>query len=77
MVVHLLHFGFAHPHFFHDHAHELFRQINRQQLHWLHELAVSGLGDDLRLADHKFVAFAAHHLNQDGELQFAAAHDLE
>ena len=35
------------------------------------------LGQDLRLADHQFVAFAAHHLDQDGELQFAAAHHLE
>ena len=40
-------------------------------------LVVDALGDDLRLADHQFVAFAAHHFDQDGELQFAASHHLE
>ena len=35
------------------------------------------LGQDFRLADRQLVAFAAHHLDQDGELQFAAAHHLE
>ena len=35
------------------------------------------LGDDLRLADHELVALAPHHLNQDGELQFAAAKYFE
>ena len=33
--------------------------------------------EDLRLAHHQLVAFAAHHLDQDGELQLAAAHHLE
>ena len=32
---------------------------------------------DFRLADLQFVAFAPHHLDQNGELQFAAAHHLE
>jgi hypothetical protein len=36
-----------------------------------------GLGDDLRLAHRQLVTFAAHHFDQDGELQFAAAHHLE
>ena len=35
------------------------------------------LGDDLRLADHEFVTFAPHHLDQNGKLQFAAAQHLE
>ena len=35
------------------------------------------MSDDLGLADHQLVSFAPHHLDQDGELQFAAAHDLE
>ena len=35
------------------------------------------LRQDLRLADHQLVAFAPHHLDQDGQLQFAAAHHPE
>ena len=35
------------------------------------------LGDDLGAADHELEAFAAHHLDEDGELQLAAAEDLE
>ena len=34
-------------------------------------------GDDLRAAGHELEAFAAHHLDQNGELQLAAAEDLE
>ena len=41
------------------------------------ELAVDALGDDLGLADHHLEAFAAHHFDQDGELQFAAAQHHE
>ena len=41
-------------------------------------LTPSRLGDDdLRLADRDLVAFAAHRLDQDREMQFAAAADLE
>ena len=40
-------------------------------------LAVDDAGDDLGPADHQLVAFAAHHLDEDGELQLAAAEDLE
>jgi hypothetical protein len=46
-------------------------------LDWLHQLAIHSLGDDLRLADHEFVAFAAHHFDENRKLQFAAAHDRE
>ena len=35
------------------------------------------LGDDLRPPGHHLEAFAAHHFDQDGELQFAAAEHLE
>jgi hypothetical protein len=43
----------------------------------LHELAVDLFGDDLRAADHHLEAFAAHHFDEDGELQFAATEDFE
>ena len=35
------------------------------------------LRDDFRFADHEFVAFAAHHFDQNRKLEFAAAHDDE
>ena len=35
------------------------------------------LGDDFGARDHELEAFAAHHLDEDGELQLAAAEDLE
>ena len=43
----------------------------------LHARAVDHLGDDLRAAGHELVALAAHHLDQNGELQLAAAEHLE
>ncbi len=43
----------------------------------LHELAVDALGDDLGARDHELEAFAAHHLDEHGELELAAAEDLE
>ena len=41
------------------------------------QLAIDVSGDDLGAADHELEAFAAHHFDQDGELQFAAAENLE
>ena len=52
---------------------KFFRHVDGEMLDRFHQLAVDALGDDLGLADHEFVAFAAHHLDQDGKLQFAAA----
>ena len=60
-----------------DHADEVLRDVDGEVLDRLHELAVDDAGDDLRPADHQLVAFAAHHLDEDGELQFAAAQHLE
>jgi len=56
---------------------ELFRNVNRQVLDRLHQLAINTAGDDLRLPDHQLIAFAAHHFNKDRKLQLAAAKDLE
>ena len=39
--------------------------------------AVDGLGEHARLADGQLIAFAAHVLDEDGEVQFAAARDAE
>ena len=51
--------------------------IDHQQLQRLVQFAVDRLGQDLRLAHRQLEAFAPHHLDQDGQLQFAAAHHLE
>ena len=53
------------------------RAIDHQQFQRLVHFAVDGLGQDLRLAHHQLKSFAAHHFDQDGELQFAAAHHFE
>ena len=46
-------------------------------LNRLHQFAIHSFGDDLRFANHQLVAFTAHHLDQDRELQFAATHHDE
>ncbi len=48
-----------------------------EMLDRLHELAIDALGDDLGLANHQFVTFAAHHLDKDGELQLSASQHFE
>ena len=76
MIVHIEDFTLARAELFHHYADELFRHVHGQLLNRLHELAIHPLGDDLRLAHHEFEAFAAHHLDQDGQLQLATANDL-
>ena len=56
---------------------KFFGDVDGEMLDRFHQLAVYSLGDDLGLADHQFVAFTAHHFNQDGKLQFSAAQDFE
>src|ERR1039458_314683 len=77
VIVHLAHLGLARAELFDHHADVLLRDIDGEQFDGLHELAVDGAGDDLRLADGEFETFAAHHFDEDGKLQFAAAHHGE
>src|SRR4029077_4593937 len=77
VIVHVGDFAFARSQRFHNHADKLFRNVGREVLDRFHELAVYAFGDDFRLADHKLIAFAAHHLDENGELKFPAPHDLE
>src|ERR1041385_188818 len=77
MIVHVGDFALAGTKLFHDHANEFFWDVYREPLDWFHELAVDALGDNFRLADRKFIAFAAHHFQQNGELQFATARYFE
>src|SRR5207302_6076910 len=77
VVVHLDHLALARAQLFDDHANKIFRDINGEHLHRLHEFSVNALGDDLRLADHKLEALAPHGLDENGELKLAASHNLE
>src|SRR5437667_7961363 len=77
VVVHIHDFALARTQLLHDHADEFFGNVNREALDWLHQLAIHSFGYDLGLSDHQFVAFAAHHLDQNGKLQLAAAHHDE
>ena len=54
----------------------LLRSVDREQLHRLVEPAVDLPGDDLGLARGQLEALAAHHLEQDDELQLTPALDL-
>src|SRR5581483_2386386 len=77
VIMHIYNFALALAQLLHDHANEFFRNIDSKPFDRLHQLAVDSLGDDLRLADHQFIAFTAHHFNKDRKLQFAAPHNLE
>src|ERR1035441_4753318 len=77
VVDHLDHLALAGAEFLDHYAQEVLRAIDNQVFHRLAELVVDGARQDLGLAHGQFVAFAPHHLDEDGELQFAAAHHLE
>src|SRR6185503_526039 len=78
VIVHVDHLALAGTQLLHDDANKLLGNIDRETLNRLHELAIGGsFGDDFRLTDHQLIALAAHHLEQNGELQFAASHDFE
>src|ERR1039458_528872 len=77
LVDHLDHLSLPGAQFLNHHAQEILRAIDDQVLHRLVEFVVDRARQDLRLAHRQFVAFPPHHLDQDGELQFAAAHHLE
>jgi hypothetical protein len=77
-VVHAGQFAAAVADELHDAAHVLFGHINHEILDWLEDLAVGGFaGDDVRLADRKLVAFAAHVFDEDAQVEQSAAGDFE
>src|ERR1700722_7404865 len=77
MVDHFFHFAAARAEEFHHDADEIFRAIDDKQFERLDAAAVFGAHHDFGFAYHYLVAFAAHGLNQDRELQFAATQDAE
>src|SRR6266852_1857509 len=77
VIAHLQHFAAAAADGFHDDADEIFRNVDHQALDRLEFLAIFVAHHDFGLADHQFEALAAHGLDQNGELQFAAAEYAE
>ena len=75
--LHVLQLAAAAAEFFHDAALMGFLDIDGEQLVGLKLDAVGLLEDYARAGDGQFVAFAAHVLQQDGQVQFAAAGDEE
>ena len=51
--------------------------VDDNALHRLHDLAVLLVSQNVRGADLQLIAFAAHRLDQDGQMHLAAAHDAE
>src|SRR6185312_13348961 len=77
VVDHLDHLPFAGTHLFDHDADELFRAVDHKQFQRFVQFAVNRACQDFRLTHLKFIAFAPHHLDENGELQFAAAHHLK
>ena len=77
VIVHLRHLTLARAQFLDHHANEPLRHVDGEMLNRFHAHAVYDLRDDLRPPGHQLEAFAPHHLNQDRELQLAAAQHLE
>src|SRR5271157_4645229 len=77
VVHHLGHLPFALAQLLDHHAEKPLRTIDHQKLERLLDAAVDGARQDLGLADHQLETFPPHHFDQNGELQFAAAHHFE
>ena len=73
VVDHLLHAALAHAEQLGDDAEIVLRHVDGEPLDGLVQLAVDLPGDDLRLADGQLEALAAHHLDEDRQLQLTAA----
>ena len=71
------HFAFATGDYIDDFRREFFRHQYGQLFDRLTFLAVDFFDDDFGLSDLQFVAFAPHGLDEDGEMQYAAAVDEE
>src|SRR5258706_8296498 len=73
MIVHVDHGALASAQLLHDNADEFLGNVDGQHFHRLHQFAVDPLGHDFGLAYHQLKALAAHHFQQNRELQLAAA----
>ena len=77
VVLHVLELALAAAQRFHHAALVAFVDVDGQRFERLVHDAVDGLGEHARLADRELVAFAAHVLDEDREMQLAAARDAE
>ena len=77
VVHHLRHLALAQRHLLEHDAHVGLGQVDVEELERLLAHAVLVVGDDLRVRDAELEALAAHRLDEDRELQLAAAEDLE
>ena len=75
--LHVLQLAAAAAEFFHDRALVVFLDVYRHQFVGLAFRTVDLLEHHARAADGELETFAAHVLEQDGEVQFATARDLE
>ena len=71
MVDHLFHATFSQCEQLRDDTEEVFRHVDADALDRLVHLAVDFAGHDAGFADRELEAFAAHHLNEDRELELA------
>ena len=77
MIVHLGHLALARAELFNHRASELLGHVDGEVLDRLHAHAVYHFRYDFGTAGHQLEALAAHHFNQNRELQFATAQHLE
>src|SRR5579864_6203908 len=73
VIVHIGDFALARAKLLHHDADEFLRDIDGEMFDGFHELAIDALSDDLGFADHELVTFTAHHLDENGKLQFSAS----
>ena len=73
VVHHFFHFAAAVSQQLHHDADEIFRAVHDQQFQRLEPPPVFRAHHDFRLAHHQLVTFAPHRLDQNRQLQFAAA----
>ena len=77
-MVHVGDLGFAVGEILHDVAHGFLGNFEEQFFDRLEQIAVGVFAiDHFRARDEHFVAFAAHLLDENGDLHFAAAADVE
>ena len=77
VVRHVLELALAAAERFHDAALVGFVDVDGQRFEGLVHHAVDGLGEHAGFAHGELVTFAAHVLDEDGEMQFAAARNAE
>src|SRR5262245_26092255 len=74
---HAYHFAPTGSEFLGNHAEVVFGTVDDHHLDRLVQLTSDFFGDDLRAGHLQFVAFTAHHFDQDGQLQLSPSADAQ